>query len=104
MFGLGHGVKRVLDIITSLLAFLTVLLFAFLYANAVFGFGIAEETISMLYLIREYMVLATIILVGLEFAVTKGFIFFIVYCAIAALVVIFSFFPAVADQLVSLVR
>ncbi|HIW56176.1 MAG TPA: hypothetical protein H9686_04230 [Firmicutes bacterium] len=100
---LGYGAKKVLDFITSILAFLTVLLFAFLYANAVFDFGIAAETISLLYVIREYMVLATIVLVGLEFAVTKGFLFLIIYCVIAALVVIFSFFPEVANQLTGLI-
>ncbi len=100
---LGYKAKRALDFVTSILAFLTVLLFAFLYANAVFNFGMADKTISLLYVIREYMVLATIVLVGLEFAVTKGFLFFIIYCIIAALVVIFSFFPEVASQLTGLV-
>lgn len=101
---MGYGSKKILDIITSLLAFLTVLLFAFLYANAVFGFGLDAELVSTLYIVREYMVMATVILVGLEFAVTKGFLFLLIYCIIAAVVVIFSFFPEVSDQLVNLLK
>ena len=44
---MGYGSKKILDIITSLLAFLTVLLFAFLYANAVFGFGMCGSPLPL---------------------------------------------------------
>lgn len=99
MFGLGRTVKKVLNIITCLMAFLTIFLLAFLYANTIFHFNLSAEVLEVLYVIKKYAVLAVVILVGFEFVVTKGLVLTIIYCVFAGIVVIFSFFPEVSAQI-----
>lgn len=90
---LGKNVTKLFDILGEILAVLTITLIAFLYLNANFDFITDVSIIDLLTTIREYAILATVIIVGLEFAVKRSFMFFIVFAAIAAVAIIFSFFP-----------
>jgi len=90
---LGRGLTKFFDCIGEILAVLTITLIAFLYLNANFNFITDLSLIRTLTVIREYMILGTVIIVGLEFAVKRNILFFIIFAALAAVAVIFSFFP-----------
>lgn len=95
---IGKKLSKVLDILGELLAVLTIMLIAFLYINAKFQFVKDISLLEMLTTIREYMILATIIVVGLEFSVKRNILWFIIFCALAAVAVVFSFFPEAIPQ------
>ena len=82
--------SKVLDKVGKLLAVCTVTLIAVLFLNAKFPF-VPADTLAILLPIREYAILATIIIVGFEFAVKRNILIFILYCIIALIAVIFSF-------------
>lgn len=90
---IGKNLSKVLDVLGEILAVLTIALAAFLYLNGTFKFLTDDNLVSLLWTIREYMMLGTIIIVGLEFAVKRSFAFFVIFVVLAAVAVIFSFFP-----------
>lgn len=90
---IGKNLSKVLDVLGEILAVLTIALAAFLYLNGTFNFLTDDNLVSLLWTIREYMMLGTIIIVGLEFAVKRSFAFFVIFVVLAAVAVIFSFFP-----------
>lgn len=94
----GRNLTKFFDIIGELLAVLTIMLIVFLYLNANFNFIGEASTVDILTKIREYMILGTIIIVGLEFSVKKSFIWFVIFMVLAAISVIFSFFPESIPQ------
>lgn len=94
-FAIGKGFSKVLNILGEILAVLTIVLITFLYLEGTFNFLNNPDLVTLLYQIREYMILGTIIVVGLEFSVKRSFTFFIIFAVIAAAAVIFSFFPNV---------
>lgn len=95
---IGKKISKVLDILGEILAVLTIILIAFLYLNANFKFVEDASILNLLATIREYAILGTIIIVGLEFSVKRNILWFIIFCAIAAVAVIFSFFPESIPQ------
>jgi len=90
---LGKKLTHVFDFLTEVLAPVTIALIAFLYLNANFDFITDANTISLLASLREYLIVATLICAGLEFAVKRSFLFFILFCALSAICVVFMFFP-----------
>lgn len=94
--------KKLFNILGQVFGFLTILLFAFLFANTVFNFGIDAEIIGLLELIKTYAVFVVCGLAGLEFVAGKKLIA-LIYFVILAFVVIFSFFPDVRDQIVNVI-
>jgi hypothetical protein len=90
---IGKNLSKVLNVLGEILAVLTIALAAFLYLNGTFKFLTDDNLVSLLWTIREYMMLGTIIIVGLEFAVKRSFAFFVIFVVLAAVAVIFSFFP-----------
>lgn len=90
---IGKPLTKVFDVLGEILAILTISLIVFLYLNANFKFVTDINTVNMLSTLREYMILGTIIIVGLEFSVKRSFIFFVIFAVIAAAAVVFSFFP-----------
>jgi len=91
---MGKSLTKFLDLLGEILAVLTIVLIAFLYINANFKFLTDTSILELLTTIREYAILGTVIIVGLEFSVKRSFMFFIVFAAIAAVAVVFSFFPS----------
>ena len=91
---IGKSLTKVFDVLGEILAVLTITLIAFLYLNANFNFITDVSKIELLTTLREYMILGTIIIVGLEFSVKRNIVFFLIFVAIAAVAVVFSFFPA----------
>ncbi|MDD3113243.1 MAG: hypothetical protein PHP61_02785 [Candidatus Izemoplasmatales bacterium] len=94
--------KKLFNILGQVFGFLTILLFAFLFANTVFDFGIDSGIIGVLELIKTYAVFVVCGLAGFEFVAGKKLIGFI-YFVILAFVIVFSFFPDVRDQIVNII-
>lgn len=92
----NRGLFKVLG---ELFAFLTVLLILFMFVHEYFGIIKNVDLVRTLYLVREYMIIASLILVGFTFASKKGLILFIIYMAAAVAVIVFSFFPEVRDAI-----
>ena len=90
---IGKNLSKVLDVLGEILAVLTIAFAAFLYLDGTLNFLTDDNLVSLLWTIREYMMLGTIIIVGLEFAVKRSFAFFVIFVVLAAVAVIFSFFP-----------
>ena len=83
--------SRLFSIIGQIMAFLTVIIIGVVFLNdGLFRF-LSEEKLAMLRLIKEYAVLATLIVVGFAFATKRNIIFFVLYCILAAVAVGFSF-------------
>ena len=89
MIGL-RKLSKSLDILGKFLAFCSVTLIALLYINMRFSF-LGADIATILYRVREYAILATLIVVGFEWAVKRNIVFFVIYCIIALIAVGFSF-------------
>ncbi len=94
--------KKFYNALGQLAGFLTILLFAFLFANTMFNFGIDAQIIGILELVKTYAIFAVCGLAGLEFVSGKKLIA-LIYFLILAFVVVFSFFPEIRDQIVNIV-
>lgn len=90
---IGRNLSKFFNVLGEILAVLTITLIAFLYLNGTFKFVTDANVVSLLWKIREYMILGTVIIVGLEFAVKRSFAFFVIFVLLAAVAVVFSFFP-----------
>jgi ethanolamine transporter EutH len=95
---IGKKLSKVFDILGEILATLTIILIAFLYINGKYNFYNDQNMLELLFKIREYMILGTVVVVGLEFSVKRNILWFLIFCALAAVAVIFSFFPEVINQ------
>lgn len=92
---ISQGLAKVIDTVTEIAAFLTVFLIAFLFINDYAGFLAPSTTLNILKSIREIAIVAVVGLVGLEFAIKRGMVVFIIYAAVVAVAVVFMFFPNV---------
>lgn len=92
---MGQSLERVVDVITEILAFFTVLFILFVYLNRAFDFVTSEKALGIIESVREISVLLIVGLAGLQFALKRGFIIFIVYAAVVAFAIILMFFPNV---------
>lgn len=99
---MGEKLEKVVDVITEILAFLTVILIVFLFVNrfvanrAADGIGFLPiKATNILESVREIAVLLVVALAGLQFALKRGFVVFIIYAVFVAAAVIFLFFPGV---------
>jgi hypothetical protein len=91
---IGKSLTKVFDALGELFAVLTVVLYAFLFLNANFNWVTDTSVLNPLEIARFYAALVTVVIVGLEFAVKRSFLIFLIFCALAAVVILFSFFPA----------
>ncbi len=94
--------KKFYNVFGQLFGFLTILLFAFLHLNTVFDFGLDGSIISIMLTVKEYAVYVVCGLAGMELVAGKK-LFAMVYFLILALVIVFSFFPEVAEQITNVV-
>ena len=96
---ISDNFSRFLSTLGSILAILTMLLMLFLNMNAAFGMNLNPEVIDTLKIVKEWAVVVVLTIVGLEFAVTKGVIAFILMIVLALFVIVLLFFPDVIAQL-----
>ncbi|HEY8444136.1 MAG TPA: hypothetical protein VIL24_05005 [Clostridia bacterium] len=101
----GSTARKALDIISKILAFLVILVLAVSYINAQFHFLDSVPIVLTIFnYIQTYAVIGVVAIVGLEFVIDKGIILTIIYLALVAVVVIFSFLPNVQNQLLDLIK
>ena len=90
--------KKVLSLIGGILAFLTVIMYAVLFINAVWSF-LPANVVAFMEGIKFFAVLAVCGITGLEFAfATKSKLLIFLFILILAVVVIFMFFPNVLES------
>ncbi len=95
--------KKLVNVLGQLFGFLTILLYAFIFLDAlVGGFGLDQAIMDILLIVKTYAIFVVCGLAGLEFVAGKK-LFAFIYFIILAFVVIFSFFPDVADQITSMI-
>ncbi|MBN2504090.1 MAG: hypothetical protein JXB20_01980 [Bacilli bacterium] len=94
--------KKVYNVLGQLLGFLTIVLYAFLFANTVFNFGVDTTILGILETVKTYAIFAVCGLAGLELVSGKKLIA-LIYFILLAFVVVFSFFPDVRDQIINVV-
>lgn len=83
--------SKLFNIIGQIMAFLTVIIIGVVFVNdGVFKF-LSDANLATLRTIKEYAVLATLVVVGFSFASRRNIIFFVIYCLLAAVAVGFSF-------------
>ena len=90
---------KLFAVLGEVFALLTVLMILFLFLQEYFGFIDNVDIVSTLYLVREYMIIVSLILVGFAFVSKTGVVLFIIYMVAAAAVIVFSFFPEVRDSI-----
>lgn len=95
--------KKFWNVLGQILGFLTIALYAFLYTNDQFNFGLDPSIINILILCRQFAALAVAAIVGMEFVSGKK-LFVFIYLLILAVVVIFMFFPDLGQQITDWVR
>lgn len=94
--------KKLYNALGQFFGFLTIALYAFLFVNAVFSFGLDITIINLLETIKLYAIFGVCGLAGLEFVAGKKLLG-LIYFVLLAIVVIFSFFPDVRDLIISYV-
>ena len=97
----GKPLEKVLDVVGEVLAFLVILRLAFSFINAAFGITDNEILLKVIAFTQTYAVIGVVAIVGLEFVIDKGLILTIIYLALVAVVVIFSFLPEVQSQIMN---
>jgi hypothetical protein len=91
--------KKFWNVLGQILGFLTIVLYAFLYTDAQFHFGLSSDIMGYLTLAQQFAALAVAAIVGMEFVSGKK-LFVFIYILILAIVVIFMFFPDLGDTIV----
>lgn len=91
---MGEKLEKVVDVIGEIFAFLTVALLVFVFVNRWQGF-LPEKAAKIVESVLVIAVLVVVGLAGLEFALKRGFVVFIIYALLVAAAVIFLFFPGV---------
>ncbi|HHW90535.1 MAG TPA: hypothetical protein GX745_06530 [Clostridiales bacterium] len=100
----GKPLEKALDIIGEILAFIVILVLAFSYINTVFEITDHALLLTILGYVQTYATIAVVAVVGLEFVIDKGLILTIIYLALVAVVLIFSFMPAVQEELLAFIK
>ena len=89
-----RALELVIDIIGEILAFFAVLLILFMLIHgAFFTFLNGTETLRILTIVREVLIITVVGLKGMEFALKKSWILSIIFGVLLAAVVVFMFFP-----------
>jgi len=84
---------KVFNVIATILAFITLIVFAVLVVNANWEFIKNADILNILKVIQVYAPMGLVAIVCVEFAVTKNFILQILVYLVIAAIVIFQFFP-----------
>lgn len=93
---LNYKLEKFFDIITEFVGFFTVALIVFMAINSNVNSGngfLPTNVLNVLVKVREYAVLGIVALVGVQFALKRGFIIFIIYALIVAAGIILIYFP-----------
>lgn len=97
---MGDTLKKFFSILGGLMAFLTIVAFAFILINAQFNLVHNEVVLQVLAYVQTYALIATVGITALEFASDKGIAVFVVTALLIAVVVIFTFLPGTKDVII----
>ena len=86
--------SKIFSLLGKIGAFFTVALLGIIYLNNGVVHFIPENVLNVMNIIKEYAVLLTLVLVGLSVACKRGLIIFLLWSALAAIAIGFSF-PAI---------
>lgn len=105
--GKGSGWKqtmeKVFDIIGEILAVIYVIVFALLLIDAQLPFISKVDWLYNIFkIIWQYGAFVIAVIVGLEAMVKRNFLFFLVFCLLVAICIIFLFFPKTYENLIGL--
>ncbi len=101
---LGEQAEKLIDTIGEILGLVTIALIAFLYIEAQWPF-LPPQFAGVLWVIREYAIIVVVALKGMELILKRNsFILFIIYAALVAIAVIFSFFPETGASLINSIQ
>ncbi len=95
--------KKLLDWIGGVAAFLTVVVYVLLMVHGNWAF-LPEAVYNILVVVKFWAPLAVVAIVGLEFVSNKPFIVKLIFYIMVAGVVIFMFFPGTWNQFVGIVN
>ncbi len=95
--------KKLLDWVSGVAAFLTVVVYVLLMVNGNWSF-LPETVYNILVVIQVWAPLVVVALAGLEFVSNKPFIVKLIFYVMVAAVVIFMFFPATWNNFVGIVN
>jgi len=95
--------KKALDILGGICAFLTVAVYALLVIDANWPF-LSETLYNVLVVCKTWAPLVVVAITGLEFTRGRSFIFRIIFYAIVAVVVVSMFFPSTWGEFVGMVN
>ena len=106
--GKGSGWKqtmeKVFDIIGEILAVIYVIVFALLLIDAQWPFISNVDWLYIIFkIIWQYGAFVIAVIVGLEAMVKRNFLFFLVFCLLVAICIIFLFFPGTYESLIGLI-
>lgn len=101
-----YKMKRVWDIIGQVLAIVLVFVYVLYILNLNFGFldALPPVLTAILAYLKNFGSLALIAIVGLEATSRKPFIIKLLFLLLCAVVVVFMFFPATYDALISTIK
>lgn len=97
------NLKKVLDILGGICAFLTVAVYALLVIHANWSF-LPDSLYNVLVVCKVWAPLIVVAITGLEFTRNKSFIFRILFYAIVAVVIVSMFFPETWNEFVGIVN
>lgn len=103
--GWKQAMEKVFDVIGEILAVIYILVFILLLINANWDFlsGV-PWLLNVFKIIWQYGAFVIAAIVGLEAMVKRNFLFFLIFCALIAVCVIFMFFPGTYENLIGLVK
>ena len=89
---LGRPIAKLLDVVTGIAAFCMVAVLAFCFINAKFPLIREPADLEALYRVRDIGVMVVVGLAGLEFALKRSIIIFIVFSILLAVAAVFMFY------------
>ena len=93
--------EKLFDFLGELLAFIIAVVWVASLLNANFHFYDSVPVIvTIVEYVKEFALLALVIVVGLEATIKRNFIIRIVFYALAAILIIFHFFPGTYEWII----
>ena len=93
--------EKLFDFLGELLAFLIAVVWVASLLNANFHFyDDIPVLVTIVEYVKEFALLALVIIVGLEATIKRGFVIRIIFYALAAILIIFHFFPGTYEWII----
>ncbi len=102
--GWKQALEKVFDVIGEILAVIYILVFALLLIDAQWAFiSKVDWLYNVFTIIWQYGAFVIAAIVGLEAMVKRNMLFFLIFCVLLAVCVIFLFFPGTYESLIRLI-